>query len=195
MAKHSIPTEEDLRRLPRWAQVAFGARCARRVLPLFSDDWPYAPGQYAQAVERAVELAEQAAGDPAVVAAAAAPETAGDNTIAAAMIAAHDARDAADHAARGGHKTADLAARAAAAATDVSAADLAARAAAGIAAAGVAAAIRGDFDQLAAAATAAGWDDSTPVPPTVFGPLWPHGPPVGWPPGRGGGGRSRPPTG
>jgi len=30
-----IPEEEDLKKLPRWAIVAFAARCARRVQPLY----------------------------------------------------------------------------------------------------------------------------------------------------------------
>jgi hypothetical protein len=30
-----IPTEEEIAKLPRWARVAFAARCARRALPLF----------------------------------------------------------------------------------------------------------------------------------------------------------------
>ena len=26
-----------------------------------------------------------------------------------------------------------------------------------------------------------GWDNDTPVPPVMFGPLWPDGTPRGWP--------------
>ncbi len=36
--KVNIPTEKEIGQLPRWAQVAFAARCARRVQPLFKAD-------------------------------------------------------------------------------------------------------------------------------------------------------------
>lgn len=42
--------------------------------------------------------------------------------------------------------------------------------------------IRRDFDSLARLAEAQRWDDDTPVPPEVFGTLWPEGAPDGWPP-------------
>ena len=45
-----IPTEKEIKQLPRWAQVAFAARCARRVQPLFSMFWPDAPQEHIDAV-------------------------------------------------------------------------------------------------------------------------------------------------
>src|SRR4051812_9654562 len=36
----SLPTEEEIAKLPRWARVAFAARCARRVLPFAQVGWP-----------------------------------------------------------------------------------------------------------------------------------------------------------
>lgn len=42
-------------------------------------------------------------------------------------------------------------------------------------------AARSDFDRIAGRAIKEGWNDDTPVPPDVFGPLWPHGAPDGWP--------------
>jgi len=42
--------------------------------------------------------------------------------------------------------------------------------------------IRRDFDHIASLAEWQKWNDDTPVPPEVFGPLWPEGPPKGWPP-------------
>jgi Domain of unknown function (DUF4375) len=53
-------------RLPRWARVAFYARCARIVLPLWDDAWPDAPPEHSEAVQRAIRLAElsAAAGEP-----------------------------------------------------------------------------------------------------------------------------------
>ncbi|HEX4612920.1 MAG TPA: hypothetical protein VH092_32305 [Urbifossiella sp.] len=58
-----LPTEDDIRRLPRWARVAFAARCARRVAPLFQQFWPKALPKHVRAVEHAVEIAEQATAD------------------------------------------------------------------------------------------------------------------------------------
>ena len=42
-------TKEDLDKLPRWAIVAFAARCARRVQPLFTALWPVAPQEHVHA--------------------------------------------------------------------------------------------------------------------------------------------------
>lgn len=49
----------DPKRLPHWSRVAFAARCARRVQPLFAHAWPDAIPGRAGAVERAITLAEQ----------------------------------------------------------------------------------------------------------------------------------------
>jgi hypothetical protein len=51
----------DPRRLPHWARVAFAARCARRVLPLFLRYWPNVRKQRLEPVVRAIELAEHSA--------------------------------------------------------------------------------------------------------------------------------------
>jgi hypothetical protein len=50
-----------LAELPHWARVAFAARCARRVLPLFSENWPNAKPERGQAVLTAIRLAEESA--------------------------------------------------------------------------------------------------------------------------------------
>jgi hypothetical protein len=34
--KAGIPTKGEIAKLPRWARVAFAARCARRVQPVFT---------------------------------------------------------------------------------------------------------------------------------------------------------------
>ena len=57
----ALPIRDELTDLPRWACVAFAARCARRVLPLFARAWPAAPRRFSYAVARAVTLAERAA--------------------------------------------------------------------------------------------------------------------------------------
>jgi len=51
------------------------------------------------------------------------------------------------------------------------------------AAAAVNAAVRADFDRLRRLIDEKGWTDDTPVRPSVFGRLWPDGPPQGWPQG------------
>jgi hypothetical protein len=43
------------------------------------------------------------------------------------------------------------------------------------------AAMRADLETLKRLIRDKGWTDQTPVPPRVFGPLWPQGPPEGWP--------------
>jgi hypothetical protein len=50
-------------RLPHWARVAFAARCARRVQPLFAAAWPDAAPARVAAVERAIALAERSAAE------------------------------------------------------------------------------------------------------------------------------------
>jgi hypothetical protein len=53
----------DPERLPHWSRVAFAARCARRVQPLFTEAWPDAAPARVAAVERAITLAEQSAAE------------------------------------------------------------------------------------------------------------------------------------
>lgn len=57
----SLPSQDALTSLPRWALVAYAARCARRVEPLFHKAWPEAPHHLLMAVAEAVHYAEQAA--------------------------------------------------------------------------------------------------------------------------------------
>ena len=59
--RSKLPTTEELAALPRWARVAFAARCAGRVKRRFLGAWPEAPPEDVSAVERAVALAERAA--------------------------------------------------------------------------------------------------------------------------------------
>lgn len=48
-------------RFPKWARVAFYARCARLVLPLWEHAWPDSPPEHRKAVEQAIRLAEVSA--------------------------------------------------------------------------------------------------------------------------------------
>lgn len=65
MSEPQIPTKDEIAALPWWARVAFAARCARRVLPLFQAGWPSAPKKHVHAVTMAVETAERSATDAA----------------------------------------------------------------------------------------------------------------------------------
>lgn len=168
-----LPTKEEIAKLPRWARVAFAARCARRVLPLYKHHWPDAPEEYVADIVNAVEIAEQSA-------------AAGYADTRAAARAAADAARAASVAAD--FANADPAAYTAAHTASDAAADAAADAATARGAATDTAAwlagkpiIVRDFQTLLARVNAENWTDNTPVPPKVFGPLWPDGPPEGWP--------------
>ena len=51
--------EARFRKLPRWAIVAFAARCARRAQPVFDLGWPAAPRNYIEAIDHAIAIAEK----------------------------------------------------------------------------------------------------------------------------------------
>jgi hypothetical protein len=55
--------ETGANELPQWARVAFHARCARHVLHLWEEAWPSAPGDYYEAIQQAVTLAELCAAE------------------------------------------------------------------------------------------------------------------------------------
>jgi hypothetical protein len=171
-----LPTEQEIAALPRWAQVAFAARCARRVLPVFKYAWPAAPSPDMDRLENAVERAE----------------TADTNSLAAAE-EAHavglDATDAVDS------NAADERAVAVAAIIEIAAAGSvraimkspgvtdhatdSVRHAARVL--GTVDHIREDFEAIRAFASASDLTIEEPISPTVFGPLWPEGRPEGWP--------------
>lgn len=52
---------EGVSDLPRWARIAFFARCARQVFPLWEEAWPDAPPEYRETIELAITLAERTA--------------------------------------------------------------------------------------------------------------------------------------
>jgi hypothetical protein len=195
------PREAELRQLPRLAVVAFAARCARRVLPLFER----AKGmreyeKHRSAVEEAVHQAEAVATGTvevarvATAAAAAAAATAADAKAAqyaaltaatAANAAEADSANVAIHAAAtaavaGSAVSAEATAAANAAVSAVSAAAISNALAARARITSVAyRAIRRDYELLLAW-TQQGWEIETFLP-EVFGPIWPEGPPPGWP--------------
>ncbi|MCW5777789.1 MAG: hypothetical protein KIS87_15240, partial [Phycisphaeraceae bacterium] len=199
-ADRQSPTEEELATLPRWARVAFAARCARRVQPLFKHFWPAAPEEQVRGIDTAITLSERsaahahadanadAAANAADFAAGAANAANAANAAASAYAAAASAYAAAASAADAANAinaaNAAYAAANAAKCAFVDATDLEAVATTSDAddnTAAARAAMRRDFELLKAAAKAERWTDDTPVPPEFFGPLWPDGEPEGWP--------------
>jgi hypothetical protein len=155
-----LPTWEDLLRgLPRRAVIAFAARCARRVQPLFPAEPPsgFPPDKWEKHrldVALAIDAAERYAG--------------GRNNKPPAADADARAADAAAAAAAAAARAAAFAAAAAAAARAADAADTSS--------------IRRDFDLLCGSAHLESWTEDTPIPPEFFGPLWPMGRPAWAPP-------------
>ncbi|HEY1190667.1 MAG TPA: hypothetical protein VGE74_23750 [Gemmata sp.] len=181
----TLPTDEEIEELPRWARVAFAARCARRVLPLFRVSWPDAPDKELVAVTTVIEFTERAAavGEALAESAEAAAYAATKAAVTASVAKATAAQAIARCATRAAQAIGGAAHAYALPGSDAEATAEAVEAA-------IEAAIdwvitpdaRRDFDYLSRQAEAQRWDDNTSVPPEVFGPLWPEGPPKGWPP-------------
>jgi hypothetical protein len=180
---NTLPSEEEIGHLPRWARVAFAARCARTVLPLFEFQLPQSSPENFEALSHAVELAETSSIDiDGMVSRSRLNDAENDAVVIAGSV--------------GDFPRAVLVARAVARAVMVAVeaypiayqyADTSrvwdtvinAAQAAGT---GIVRTIRRDFDHLLGLSNYFHWTDDTPVPPEVFGPLWPEGPPKGWPP-------------
>jgi hypothetical protein len=185
---------EDLARLPLRAVVAFAARCARRVLPLFMQDARVSDGKVdAEAVERAVRIAEDSgAGLPVSAAEAVAAEVeaeaaaepvhrvvGGDGTVMSVPslgLAGAASNRAAAAAASAARFEADKNIRAAA--NSAAWAGAYACEAGGPAAK---AAVERDWALLKAVAETFRPSGAAAFPPEFFGPLWPDGEPPGWP--------------
>ena len=148
-----LPTRQEIAKLTRWAIVAFAARCARRVLPIFAATWPEAPDKHKQAVANAVAVAERVAASVDAV------DIAVDTDAASAAFAAKP-----------------FSVSAASAAKAASAAFVANTAYASLPNS-EAVTIRADFEKLKQACIEQKWNGKTPVPPEFFGPLWPDGEP------------------
>ncbi len=173
----TLPTEEEIAKLPRWARVAFAARCARRVLPLYRHYRSHPEHRiFIQDPEWSVRIAEESAANGR-------SHTDASIGYEEAASVVYEDENPADEAA---HNATNAAAYAAADAGDNNrparawfAMNYALAASKPLVA--ISSLVRRDFDQLAQVGCAKHWDDSTPVPPEVFGPLWPEGPPKGWP--------------
>ncbi len=194
-----LPTEEEIAALPRWARVAFAARCARRVLPLFSRNFPRPSAALQAEVASAVELSElmSAHADPALCPRAIRAYTVlqdnprgGPIAYAAAQAAYTAAATASMYPSAYQGCPDEPEARTKAArvitpeATRISciAAVESARATASVDRLAVPN-IVDDYSTLVGKNRISGWHDDTPIPPWVFGPLWPNGVPEGWPEG------------
>jgi hypothetical protein len=176
---------DDMESLGHWARVAFAARCARNVLPLFQRYWPNATAERQESLQAAVRLAEQSAANGrtadgtneamigAVAAAGAAlmpvygvasgePVPADENACYIASFVAKVAEWAAK-AAQG-----DASASANAALEALTFCRDAAHAAEAVE---VLEQLQSDFAGLYRVATQGRWSDKTPVPPSVFGLL------------------------
>ena len=163
MSEAQLPTEEEIAKLPRWARVAFAARCARRAQPLFQKHWPDAPEEHVSAIEKAIHIAEHAAARAAYAETdaqevghiRALAETDDDHAADAARAAAAAEATAAKIAANISHATADAA----------DAVKTTARAGVPISL------IAHDFQTILETSQQEKWTDEMPVPPSVFGPL------------------------
>lgn len=176
-----LPTEDELMQLPHWARVAFAARCAERVLPLFRYFWAEATEDHLRAVDAAVVFAKRAASQANVYAATAAARVAVD--VAEAKFAAAEGRSITSAAAAASVAAAAYADAVGAAAHAADAAHDAAYAAYTAAGAGsyTVIAMCRDYELLRALAEREGWTDESAVDPDLLGPLWAEGEPEGWP--------------
>ncbi len=168
-----------LSRLPDRVCVAFAARCARRVQPIFREDWPSAPESLCKLVERAIQLAERCAA--AEIGDAHSTSTFALNARTAAKAARQADAELAAH-------VASAAAYATYAATAIGYADCSSTHAAEVVeyslkAAGpqeeaIRAAIQADLDQLQERLEAGDLDADGPIMTGDLGSLWTHGDPV-----------------
>ncbi len=188
LQKSMLPTCEELAMLPRWARVAFAARCARRMLPLLQHFMPNSK-ELLRIGESTVLAAEAGVDSPGMA----------HLTDVLADAAKRLARDcfALDSQGFAAANALDSARFAALAASDPMLgydSDAMACATQAIHRAEMGEtsyawesslhhAMKHDFDLLTEAARQNGWTDETPIPPPAFfGPIWPEGPPKGWPP-------------
>ena len=167
-----LPSEDEIAELPRWSRVAFAARCARRVLPLYIYSWPDGKSPYQVELQSIVDL-EQLAGT--TNSNAHYPR----NRICYGTIFAGMPELAAQVASLLGDLILPILTPISQVQSIRGSIKKAAAASQGIE--DITPFIRRDFDHLLKLAEWQKWTDDTPVPPEVFGPLWPEGPPKGWP--------------
>ena len=155
-----LPTEEEIAQLPRWARVAFAARCARRMLPMFKKHWSAAPNTCLTELSNQIRIAEKAAtwAEPA-------PRDVFNETSVAAEIAY--AQVAAVIANAAGSAVLAASTTGPQAGIEGALVCLSSAVRAGIATES----LRQDFDLILAESRWRNWTDDSPVPPSVFRPL------------------------
>lgn len=170
----TLPIEEEVTQLPIWAQVALAARCARRVVVLFPNGWTGTPGRWSE-LRRIVGYSEESAtlgrsSDGFIGVLIGKDQQVGallpiivSNTVIEAASAANFLIYS------DGAGSAYPAVTEAAAAISEVIPDTPLLS------------IRRDFDALLRLSEWQHWNNDTPVPPDVFGPLWPEGAPPSWP--------------
>lgn len=184
MSNDARPFEQKIRTLPRLAQVAFAARCARRVQPLFRYYWPEAPDDGLLAIDRAIDTAEQSAVNVWEVMSQLRAHGDASSAFLAIAVAARNAAATATHAiARSaGYTAADAAAAAVVLIGKSPPARMEGAADTALSAVKQAEPlILADFETLVRLARDNNWTNDTPVPQNVFGPMWPSGVPDWWP--------------
>jgi len=183
-----LPTEAELDRLPRWARVAFEARCVRRALPLFSMSQSSVARENGALIAQVVQGIERAASEKR---SAAAMENRGlFNAVMAAKRLGDERLYNQATVANAAHEALLIASGSGSRRTPGPATVFKARndaphelivQAANEWSAEIQDGIRRDFDFLSRVALERGWTGETAVPPDVFGPLWPDGIPPAWP--------------
>ncbi len=182
MSRRSRSIPDDIESLPHWARVAFAARCARAVLPLFKGAWPDAPAGRRASLTTAAEFAERSAAAAAVDGGSDDVAKGAVATAGAALMPTYGmpldepapADEAGCYAASFAAKVAEWSARAAlggpaeSAKAALEAFGFVRQAAEAAEHEGVVAALERDFEVLSRVAARGGWGDQTPVPASVF---------------------------
>lgn len=161
-----IFTAKEIRQLPKKAQVAFAARCARRVLPLYKYFWPEAPDEHVNAVEVVIAFAESDS-PPSENA-----NAVDDNAIAAINAVPSSVAKTVAYAAYAAYQSFTINSVRAAAKVVVNISEDVRNK--------TIAAMRRDFEKLKEAATRENWDNKHHILPEWFGPIWPNGAPERW---------------
>jgi hypothetical protein len=172
---NSIPTETEIRALPKWAQVALLVRSVKREFPLYEKLWITGDREYIQLEKHTLSLAEQSAafaqnrlslqkrvsygtvfhGMPIEVASIA--NHLGEVALSVMYPSPEPTQIPRLHRVLLGvqkcmQQLSDMPPS-----------------------------IQRDFNIIAKLSQHQEWTDDTPVPPSIFGPLWPDGSPNGWP--------------
>jgi hypothetical protein len=169
-SKPLVPALEEIASLPKWARMAYGARCARRVEGIYRFTWPATPSRNLGWVRKAIEWAEKRAAekiDDLVTL------VDGSWAIAGAKMAAEDAWKHGARAAALSAQTAALANEEPEQACSAAAQTITFAALAGAPTHLYLRTLRIDLTILDRRVKEENWGEDTPVSPSVFGGIWP----------------------